>query len=259
MKGEKDGLIQSVDRAIIILEELGKEANGCGITKLSNITGLPKSTVHRLLATLMNRGYVEKNLDTDEYQLGIRILSLSTNVLERMDIRKIAKPYITKLSESTGEVVHIGIMDQGEVVYIDKEESHHGTIRMYSQIGKRAPMYCTGLGKVLLSGLDDYALDQVMLGKKMIKITENTITNMKDLKEELKRIRKNGYAIDETEHERDIRCVAAPIYNMNGKVTAAISIAGPTIYVTKDRLPMLIDEILKTAKEISYQLGYVNE
>lgn len=256
MAAEKDITIQSVDRAITVLEELSKEKDGCGITYLSNVTGLAKSTVHRLLSTLMSRGYVEKTQETDKYQLGIRVLSLTTNLLERMDIRKIAKPYIEKLSERTGEVVHIGILDKDEVVYIDKVESPRSSIRMYSQIGKRAPLYCTGLGKILLSGLDDTTVESIIKEENMIKLTENTITSLDKLKEELIEIRENGFAIDEIEHEKDIRCIAAPIYDMKGKIVAAISVAGPIIYVTKEKLPQLIEEILKTSKEISYQLGY---
>lgn len=250
-------LVQSVDRAISILEALAKEKNGCGVTELSNATGLHKTTVFRLLSTLMSRGYVEKDLNSDHYRLGIRILLLGSAILDRMDLRNVAKPYIQALANKTKEVVHIAILDEGEAVYIDKEESTDHSIRMYSQIGKRGPLHCTGVGKILLAWLSDTEVEKIIEQKGMFRYTKNTITNLQQLKEELASIRERGYGFDELEHEEGIRCVAAPIYDQSGKVIAAISLTGPIIYVTQYRMPELTEEILKTAREISYQLGYL--
>lgn len=250
-------LVQSVDRAISILEALAKEKNGCGVTELSNATGLHKTTVFRLLSTLMSRGYVEKDLNSDHYRLGIRILLLGSAILDRMDLRNVAKPYIQALANKTKEVVHIAILDEGEAVYIDKEESTDHSIRMYSQIGKRGPLHCTGVGKILLAWLSDAEVEKIIEQKGMFRYTKNTITNLQQLKEELASIRERGYGFDELEHEEGIRCVAAPIYDQSGKVIAAISLTGPIIYVTQYRMPELTEEILKTAREISYQLGYL--
>jgi len=257
MSKNDDNIIQSVDRAVTILEALAENRNGCGITELSHSTGLHKSTIHRLLGTLMRRGYVEKDMETDNYKLGIRLLLLGSSILDRMDLRNIARPYIQELSNKTKEVVHIAILDGDEAVYIDKVESLDHSIRMFSQVGKRAPLHCTAVGKVLLSALEDDEVDRILINKGMTRFTKSTITNIQQMKEELLKIRKQGYGFDEMEHEEGMRCVAAPIYDRKGKVIASISISGPIIYVTHFRMPELTDYILKTAKEISYQLGYI--
>lgn len=257
MKEKADNIVQSVDRSITILETLARDKDGCRITELANATGLHKSTVHRLLSTLMSRGYVEKCIDSENYKLGIRILLLGSSILDRMDLRTVAKPYIQELSNKTKEVVHLSILDDGETVYIDKVESSDHSIRMYSQIGRRAPLHCTAVGKVLLSGLDDSEVERIMKEKGMYKHTKSTIDNLDQLMGELEIIRKRGYAFDEMEHEEGIRCVAAPIYEHSGKMIASISLSGPIIHVTHYRMPELTELILKTAKEISYQLGYI--
>ncbi len=256
MIGNKDSPVQSLDRAIQILEELALHRDGCGVTSLAALTGLHKSTVHRLLNALMARGYVSKNIENDKYSLGMKVLYLGSAILDRMDVRTVAKPFLEQLCRDTDEVVHLSTIDGTEAVYIDKVESPNKNIRMYSQIGKRVPLHCTGVGKVLLAWLPDSEVEYILGVKGMEPYTQNTITSIEGLKKHLAEIRKNGYAFDELEHEEGIRCVAAPIFNMNGKVVASVSISGPIMYVTLDRMPKLTEEVLKTAKNISYQLGY---
>lgn len=253
---EKNNTVQSLERAIMLLEELAMHQDGCGITYLSNLTGLHKSTVHRILNTLMAKGYIEKNPETEKYSLGMRFLYLSSTILDQMDIRKVAKPLLERLCSNTGEVVHLSILDNGEAVYIDKVENPNKSIRMYSQIGKRVPLHCTGVGKILIAWLPDKDLEAILKKHGMKRFTENTITDIETLKKHLKKIREMGYAIDEMEHEEGIRCVAAPIYNIKGKVIASVSVSGPVLHVTKERIPELTEEVIKTAKEISYHLGY---
>ncbi|MCR4436608.1 MAG: IclR family transcriptional regulator [Clostridiales bacterium] len=257
MKDRDDNLVQSVDRAITLLEALAEGENGYGITELSNVTGLHKTTVFRLLNTLMSRGYVEKDLKSDKYRLGIRLLLLGSAILDRMDLRNTARPYIKELSDDTKEVVHLAILDEGEAVYIDKVESPDHSIRIYSQIGKRSPLHCTALGKVLLSGLSDSEVEKIIKAKGLKKYTEKTITDFQQLKEEIALTRERGYGFDEIEHEEGIRCVAAPIYDRRGKIVAAISISGPIIYITQERMAELTEKITRTAKAISCQLGYL--
>lgn len=256
--GEKnENTVQSLDRAIEILEMLTHEKNGFGITALAQKTALHKSTVHRLLKTLMHHGYVERDPESDNYRLGMKILYLASAILDRMDIRLLAKPFLEKLSYETREVVHLAILDEGETVYIDKVESSDSSIRMYSQIGKRGPVHCTGVGKVMLSGLSEGEVDRIIREKGMKAFTPYTITDINELKVHLDKIAIEGYAIDEREHEEGIRCVAAPIFDRNNKIIAAISVSGPVFRVTEDRLSQLIEKIVKTSKEISYQLGYI--
>lgn len=257
--GDNDNIVQSLDRTIQILEELALHREGCGITCLSNLTGLHKSTVFRLLNTLMHRGYVSKNNENDRYSLGMRILYLSSAILDGMDLRTVARPYLEELCRNTGEVIHLSTLDNGEAVYIDKVESPNKNIRMYSQIGKRVPLHCTGIGKVLLAWLPEREVEHILRVEGMESYTKNTITNIEDMKMELKKIRDNGYAYDEIEHEEEIRCVAAPIFNINGKVVASVSISGLVLHMTSDRMPQLTQEVLKAAKNISYHLGYFDK
>lgn len=250
--------IQSLDRAFLLLEELAMHRDGCGVTLLSNLTGLHKSTVHRILNTLLTKGYIEKNDDTDKYSLGIKFLYLSSAILDRMDIRKVAKPLLEELCSSTGEVVHLSILGDGEAVYIDKVENPNKSIRMCSQIGKSVPLHCTGVGKILLAWLPMKEVEAILAKHGMESFTKNTITDIETMKEHLKIIKEKGYAIDEIEHEEDIRCVAAPVYDNKGQVIASLSVSGPIMYVTKERIPQLTEKVKRTANEISYRLGYIN-
>jgi IclR family transcriptional regulator, KDG regulon repressor len=260
MEERNDNLVQSVDRAIAIMEVLAEEVEGCGVTLISKATGLHKSTVHRLLGTLMSKGYVEQDIDNDNYKLGTKILYLASSVLDRMDIRSVSKPYIRELSEDTKEVVHLSILDGNEAVYIDKVESTRGnSVRMHSQIGKRVPLYCTAAGKILLSWETDEKVRQLLKGTEFIKYMPNTIDNIEDFVSELDKVRRQGYAMDNIEHEEGIRCMAAPVYDRKGKVAAAVSISGPIFYITEERVPVLKDKMLRTCKHISYQLGFIKK
>jgi IclR family transcriptional regulator, KDG regulon repressor len=255
MAGENS--VQSVDRALDILEYLAEAKRSCGVTEIANAVGLHKSTVHRLLGTLMNRGYIEKDIDSDNYTVGKRILFVASAVLDRLDVRTVARPYIRRLSEKTSEVVHLSILDGNEAVYIDKFESlRQGGVRMHSQIGKRVPLYCTAVGKILLSDQREEEVRDLIKGKEMHKFTKNTIDNIETFIDELRTVREAGYSTDEFEHEEGIRCVAAPIYDRRGKIAAAVSISGPIFYMTEERLPEVKRELLEAAREISQQMGF---
>lgn len=256
MNLKSGGNVQSVERSFAILETLAKYKNGCGITLISCETGLHKSTVHRLIRTMMEGGYVEKVLENDNYRLGMRILFLGSAILERIELRSVSRPYIQNLANITKIAVHLSILDEDEGLYVDKMESPDQNIRMHSQIGKRFPLHCTAVGKILLSEMDDMTIREIMQRKGMPRRTKGTITNIDELLNEISKAREQGYAIDEIENEDGIRCIAAPIYDKEGKIVAAISISGPIIYVTHYRLPELKEQIMETANLISYQLGY---
>lgn len=259
MSVNKDNIVQSVDRSMVLLEKLAEEKNGIGISRLAEATGLHKSTVHRLLGTLMNRGYVEKEVDSDKYKLGKKILFLASSILDSMDLRKLANPYLRKLANETNEVVHLSILDGDEAVYIDKLEGDNinSSVRMNSQIGKRVPLYCTAVGKILVSHFDDSTIKALIKEEKMIRLTDRTITNLDDLIQEINKVRKLGYALDDVENEEGIRCVAVPIYNKEGKIIASASVSGLTIILNDEKLEAVKEELIKTSKLISYQLGYL--
>lgn len=251
----KPDVVQSVDRAFDILEAL--KDGEMGLVDLSKKVSLNKSTVHRLLNTLIYRGYVSQNPENNRYKLNLKFLELGTGVLNSLDIVSIAKPHISKLSEKTNEVVHLVLIEQDEIVYIDKIESNN-TIRMHSYIGKRIPIYCTAVGKAYMAHLknDEFIDLWNIIKDKLIKLTENTITSKNNMLKELDTIRNNGFAVDNEENEEGVICVAAPIFNYNKNAKYAISISTPKLRIDEDRIKYFGQLVETAAKEISKELGY---
>lgn len=251
--------VQSIERALTILDMLSEYPDGIQITRLSEIVGLNKSTTHRLLATLVNMNYVVKDDTTDKYKLGLQIVYLSRNILSNMNITEISKPYLEKLVRDVNETVHLCIEDNGEVMYVDKIESNQ-TIRMYSRIGSRAPMYCTGVGKVLLSGMSETKFNKIVSKMEFFPRTEATITSKEELIREVEKIKQQQYSLDNVEYQDGIRCIAAPIFDYNGNIIATFSISGPSNRVTMDVVNnLLIDKVRQTTAEISLNFGYVEK
>lgn len=249
-------LVQALDRALDIIEKLVQAENGLGVTELSNSTGLHKSTVYRLLATLNYRGYVKKDSMTNRYKVGLKLFEIGSFVLNNLDLRKQVRPYLKKLRKETKETTHLGILDQNEVVYIDKEETSEA-IRMYSKIGRRVAAHCTSLGKILLAFSSAELVNRVIKEGGLSVYTENTITDPVEFKEHLNKVKKQGYAIDNEEQEEGIRCIGGPIFDYKGDIIAAFSIAGPTIRLTEELVEEELSElIINYSNKISSSFGY---
>jgi len=252
-------LVQTIERASSILDILGQSSQGISIRELSAKLRLPKGTTHRLLSSLSYFGYVRQDPKTRDYFLGFKLVDLGQLLLSQLDLRKEAEPFLRDLAERTRETVHLVFLDRNEIVYIDKVETDQGSsgLRMASRVGLRNPAHSCAVGKVLLSHLSEEELNGIIKEKGLGKRTENTITNPAQLKEHLKNVQAQGYAIDDEENEKGIRCVAAPIYNEGGKVVAAISISGPAFRVTKKMIhETLKKEMTETALKISQRLGF---
>ncbi len=252
-KEKPEQLVQSLDRALDIMEKLVESENGLGVTELSDSLGLHKSTVYRLLTTLVYRGYVEQD-EYSRYNVGIKLFEIGGTVLSKMDLRNKTKPYLVRLQQETKETIHLGILDDKEIVYIDKEETTE-TIRMYSEVGRRIDAYCTSLGKVLLAYENADIYDLYKNGE-LHKYTGNTIVDKNILANHLADVRKQGYAIDDQEQELGIRCIGGPIFNYNGDIIAAFSIAGPTSRMTVARVEKLSKKVIEYSKDISSSFGY---
>jgi len=250
----QDNTVQSIERAIKILEELAKEKEGLGVTQLSRRLDLHKSTVHRILSTLLSLGYVEQNKYSEKYRLGMKLLYLGGTILERMDLRREAHDLLKELSEEVNEAVHLVVPDGDRALYIDKIDSRR-TIRMYSQIGRRAPMHASAVGKAILAFSPEDLTRKVIDGR-LEKYTSNTITNAGELVEHLKTVKARGFAVDDEENEEGIRCVGAPIFDYTGRVVGALSISGPTVTVTPDKLDILADKVIEYALRISRRMGW---
>lgn len=255
MPEDNRNLVQSVSRSLRILEALGRNSRPQSLAEITAAVQLPKTTVHRLLETLQYEGYVEQNPVTRQLILSSKILELAASFLGRLDVREVARPLLMELWQQSQETVHLGLLDGGEVLYVEKLESPH-TIRMYSEIGRRAPLHCTGLGKALLANLPPEKRERIIEQRGLKRYTENTLVDRADLLQELATIRSQGVAFDNEEHEKNVRCVAAPVYDAQGQVIAAISIAGPAFRMTPERQQDLEPHVMEAAQRISRRLGY---
>jgi IclR family KDG regulon transcriptional repressor len=250
----QDNTVQSVERAIKILEELAVEKEGLGVTELSHRVDLHKSTVHRMLTTLLNLGYVEQNTVSERYRLGMKLLFLGGAILERMDIRHEAHDLLEELSEIVNEAVHLVVPDGFRAIYIDKLDSNK-TIRMYSQIGRIAPLHASAVGKAILAFSGQGFVDEV-IKRGLSKYTPKTITKPQELLMHLKMIKEHGYAVDDEENEEGIRCIGAPVFDYTGKVIGAISVSGPTVTVIKEKVEQIAENVMECAKKISLRMGW---
>lgn len=250
--------IQSIQRAINIMELFDLETSELTIKEISEQVNLAKSTVHGLVKSLEFRGFLQQDLTSKKYSLGIRLFQLGNIVNHHMDIRKISNPYIEELSEQVEETVHLVNWNNKEAVYIEKVQGPYN-LGMYSQIGKSAPIHCTGVGKVILGFLPDDMVDEVLNSNKLKKFTFNTIIDKVKIKDNLLKIRANGYALDDEEIEVGLRCVAAPVLNYKGEVLGAVSCAGPKHRITDEKINFLIEKVKGTGLNISEKLGYKKE
>lgn len=251
----KDNIVQSVDRALQILGILGLKKEGYGVTELSKEIDLNKTSVYRMLSTFVRHGYVEQDLETERYKLGYKVLELSSMLLESIDLRVEAKAFLKELEQFTNEVIHLVVYDRGEVVYIEKLEGNE-TLRMHSKVGRRAPMHCTSVGKVILAYLPSSEVTKIFEEYKLEKHTIHTITEKEALYNHLVDIRNKGYALDLEENEVGISCISTPIFDRSGKVIAAVSISGPTTRMTNETMNELKDKMIEVSKKISARLGY---
>lgn len=239
---------QSVERALMLLEQLRDGPQRLG--PLAEALDIHKSTVLRLLQTLEARGFVRRVDGEPRFALGLRLLELSSALLDDLDLRTVARAHIEEVAAATHETVHLGILDRAQVVYVDKVESTH-PVRMYSRIGARADAHCTGVGKALLAWTPEDDWGDVELRR----YTDHTITDAQALRQELDRIRRRGFATDEQEHEESIRCIAAPVFDVHRAVTCAISVSVPAARMTQAELEQHVPTLLDAAGALTRDLG----
>ena len=261
-RSKPNNLVQTIERTSLILDILGKSPQGLSIGELSQKTDFPKGTTHRLLTSLAYFDYVRKDSMTKNYHLGFKLVELGNRLLNQIDLRTEAHPYLIELAERTKETVHMVILDRNEALYVDKvvpSEPADGSsmVCMVAVMGARVPIHCSAVGKVMLAFLPEERLVAIVKDKGLPRRTENTITDIEELKKHLQQIREQGYAFDDEENEKGVRCVGAPIRDQNGKVNAAISISVPSIRIrTEMLLTTLKDQVTETAMKISQKLGH---
>lgn len=251
-------LINSIIRACNILRCLSKDKCHFKISEVARLLQLDRSATYRILLSLEKCGFVGKDKKTAEYSLGMAAFEIGNTYLRRMDFIQISKPIMTDLALEVQETVHLAILSDTEIVYVDKVDSPR-TLGVMSKIGQRAPVYCTALGKTLLAHQPKDELLRIIKEIKLKPFTKNTITSKRRLVEELKVIREKGYALDQREYEEDVECIGGSIRNHLGDVIAALSISGPQKKINTPKEKQYIDQVMKATSLISSNMGYKKE
>lgn len=247
--------VQSAERIFQVMEMLADNGE-MGLMELSAALGLHKSTVHRLLMSLIYMGYAKQDEATQKYMLSYKVVNMASKILDRMDILQVAKPYMDRLSDLSGEAVHLVQREGNNILYIYKTEAKIGIIRMVSHVGMVHPMYCSGVGKAIMATLPEDEVKKIWNESIIEKKTEKTITDFGQMQEVLEEVKKNGYALDDEENEKGVRCIAACLYGHQKEVKYAFSISGPTSRMTRDRVKELAVDVRKVQEELSRELGY---
>ncbi|MBI2915206.1 MAG: IclR family transcriptional regulator [Firmicutes bacterium] len=248
--------VRSVARALSLLEIMGDGGKPVSLAELTALSELNMSTTYRLLLTLMKAGFVVQDPNTGKYKLSIKTFRIGNAALYSLDLRAEARPFVEELVQACNETANLVALDGDEVVYLDQVESSN-MVRMLAKVGSQLPAYCTGGGKALLAYLPESEIEAFYANKSFEKHTDNTITSFEALKEQIDRIRRNGFSLDDEERELGVRCVAAPIRNHEGKVIAAVSVSGPSARLTHDYIEAALVGLVKDcAAKIAIRLGY---
>ena len=245
--------VQSVARALEILECFNDAAE-LGISEIAERMDLSKSTIYGLVNTLASYGYLEQ-VENKKYRLGLKLFELGNVVQTRMDVRQEARPWCQLLADKYRTTVHLAAYSEGDIIYIDKVDNTTAVV-VYSRIGKRAPMYCTGVGKALLAYLPEHYREKYIYSRPMKPMTEHTITTRAALEAELAKIREKGYAVDDEEIEPGLHCIAAPIFDHRNQTVMALSVSFPYGRLWDVDWEEATRDVLYYARQISERLGW---
>ena len=255
-KEKSEYIIQAVDHALDLLEQFHDEVDELGVTELSKRLKLHKNNVFRLLATLESRGYIEQNRVTENYRLGLKTLELGQTFIKQMGLLRQSRPILEALVRECNETTYVSILKEFHIVYLDAVETDL-TVRVVPRVGSRLPAYCTAAGKIQLAYMTEEELDNFLPTKELKRYTPNTIAGRDELKVDLKKVAELGYAIDNEELDIGVRCVAAPIRDYTRRIIGAVSISGPSMRFTEERMENeLIPMVRKAGDDISAKLGY---
>ena len=247
--------IHVIDRAAQILDCFGFDHQELSVSEIGAKTGLHRSTAHRILMALEYNDLIKQNPSTGKYHLGIKLFKLGHQAVSQLNLREICRPFLSRLMNDTKETIHLAVLDDDQVLYLDKVEGPHA-LRMPSRVGRHIPTYCTSLGKAMLSCLDDQEVKSILRRQTLKPHTENTVKNINQLLADLRSVRKRGYAVDNEEIEIGLRCVGAPLRDYTGGMVGAISVAAPSARLSEKNTPVTGRMIIAIAAEISEQLGF---
>jgi len=250
-------MAKGVERLLRLLEHMAWSERPISVSQAGEELEIPGSAVHRLLGVLEKAGYACKD-DQARYYLSLKIAALAAQVLEKLDVRELARPFLERLSIEAREAVHLGVLEDGEVVYIEKIDGPR-KLRMASRLGERVPAHATAMGKVLLAALPEQEILRIIGRRDLAQRTAGTITDPVDLLNHLRTVKSQGHAIDNEENERGILCIGAPILDYTGRACAALSVSGSTATLEEESVPRITELVMETAREISYALGHQQE
>ena len=246
--------ITALQRGLRLLHLFSESPKGLTAKQVAALSRLPVSTVHRFLANLVTAGFLNRDGEGTHY-LGIACFSIGQAAVGQLDIRRLSLPYLRELNQQTRETIHLTVRHGLSAVYVEKLDSPE-PLRIHSRIGAAVPLNCTAVGKIMLAYMPEEERDRILPELDLKRLTPNSVGNLQELKTELYRVRKNGYACDLEEHELHIRCVAAPIWDHTGSVQSSLSITAPTIRMSVTRLRQLAPLIQSAGLKISAELGY---
>jgi DNA-binding IclR family transcriptional regulator len=247
--------VQSLDRALDLLEALAS-ADELGVSEIAAKTGLVPSTAHRLLATLVARGYAAQSPNSARYLLGYKLLELTSGLQDRLQrLRTAARPHLEAIQRETGETTNLVVLEGRDVVYVDSVSGTR-SVRLFTEIGRAIPAHTSGAGKALLAWREPKDIEALLGDAPLPASTPKTFTSLPALQEDLVRIRRRGYSTDNEEHELGVACVATPILDHAGAPLAAISVSGPTPRILHADTADMAGILREHAQEVSTALGH---
>lgn len=255
-KDKSEYIIQAVDHALDLLEQFQGDVDELGVTELSKRLKLHKNNVFRLLATLESRNYIEQNRVTENYRLGLKTLELGQTFIKQMGLLRQSRPVLEALVRECNETTYVAILKESHIVYLDVVETDL-TVRVVPRVGSRLPAYCTAAGKIQLAYMTDEELDHYLPTKELKRFTPSTITDRDEFKAHLAQIAEQGYAMDNEEMDVGVCCVGAPIRDYTRRIIGAVSISGPSMRFSMERMQKELIPLVKQAGEdISTKLGF---
>jgi IclR family pca regulon transcriptional regulator len=257
VKKESSYIIESLQRGLQVLSLFNRERSALTLTEIVEATGLNKSTTFRIVNTLDSSGYLERDPDTRQYRPGLKVLQLGFTAISSLEFSQLARPYLRKLSETTGETTSLSVLDALEVIYVDRIRSRQIIVGIVLGIGSRIPAHCASMGKVILAHLPPQELARRLDQTPLTPCTSNSKIDRPAIEAELMQVRRQGYATNDEELEVGLRAVAAPIWDHNNQVVAAINASGSVRTISNKRLlSEIMPQVCHTAELISLALGY---
>lgn len=257
----QDYVITAVVKALKTLKQFNENNKEMTLTELVNKTGINKSGMLRILASLQSEGFVKYQKESKKYSLGIQIFNLGNNAFQFLDVKRICSPYLKKAAQESQLMLHLAVIEEGHVICIDKiwPNEHLDIIALVSYIGGTIPLHCTGVGKVLAAYADEKELQELLSNCDFAPRSENTCIDKDIFIQNLPKIKAQGYAFNDCENEPYLRCLTRPVFNSTGKCIAAVSLSGLKDVMTDEKLSYYNEISRKTVNAISAEFGYIGK